>query len=201
MPVISVSVDNTVIASISTQGYDLVTVRAGGSATDAAFMTLDVAASKHLKVDEEGESIYHIFVSELTLQPGQQIKLAMLEHGENSHRGKTIKELFPDAETVPKDFDFSLTAEDSKRLHEKPRNREQYTFSIVSSSGVKVVGDTAPETYCLSFSALWNGWSPESTRVSLYSRTFDDLARQEVRSDHFQERISAGDFILFKASA
>jgi len=197
MPAISITVDHIVLATISTQNYDMITVRVNGGAVDDEFLVLEAAASKHPK---EGESTYHLFIPAFVLRPGQQVKVAMLENGENSHRGKTITEVFPDAESRSDDDVGPINTIVEKR-EDRPRRREKYAFSIESSSGVRVVGDTVPQMHIFALSAVWHAWTPDSTRVSMYSRTIDGLEQNTAKKTYFEEEMQVGDTIVFVATA
>jgi len=198
MPALSVSVDNAPIATVSTVGYDMVTVRASCNVVDEGFVDLEVAASNQA---DGSEPTYHTYVFGLALRPGQKVKIEMLESGANSHAGKTMDELFPDDEPLPADFDFTPTPEVFNELRKKPRLREKFSFRIESSSGAKFVGDAASGFYVFSLSVLWHAWSPDSTSVSLHSQTLDGLEQQAPLTSYFEERIHAGDSILFEPIA
>lgn len=197
MPAISITVDHIVLATISTQNYDMITVRVNGGAVDDEFLVLEAAASKHPK---EGESTYHLFIPAFVLRPGQQVKVAMLKNGENSHHGKTIDEVFPEAESTSDD-DVEPMNVIAEKLEDRPRRREKYAFSIESSSGARVVGDTVPQMHIFALSAVWHTWTPDSTRISLYSRTIDGLEQKTAANSYFEEKMQMGDAILFVATA
>ncbi len=195
MPALSVSVDGILLATVSTDEYNIVTVRASGDVVNTDFVGLEVAASCN---PENGDSIYHIYVSEYQLLPGQIVTVQMLESALTSHKGKTIDECYPDEEPIDKNFDFTLTADIYDELRQKPRLREKYSLRVESTNGSRFIGDTEPGIHGFSFSVLWDSWSPESSRVSLHSHTLKGLEAREPMINYFKDQIKPGDSILFE---
>lgn len=92
MPALSVTIDGVLIATVCTDGYDVLSVRAGGTRIDDHLANLDVAGGSY---PENGEQTYLTWVNELYLQPGQVVTVSFLESASTSHAGKTIEELYP----------------------------------------------------------------------------------------------------------
>lgn len=195
MPALSVSVDGILLATVSTGEYNIVTVRASGDVVNKNFVGLEVVASYNPEI---GDSIYHIYVSEYQLLPGQIVTIQMLESALTSHKGKTIDECYPDESPVEKNFDFTLTTDIYDELRKKPRLREKFTLRVESTNGSIFLGDTDPGIHGFSFYVLWDSWSPESSRVSLHSHTLKGLETREPMTNYFKGQIQPGDSILFE---
>jgi hypothetical protein len=196
MPALSVSIDGVMIATVCTDGYDVLNVRASGTCIDDHLSDLEVAGGSY---PENGDQTYLTWVNELHLQPGQVVIVSFLEHASSSHAGKTIEELFPD-ETPMTVTDFKPTTEMFKELRAKPRFRDKFSFRL-ASSGAVFVGQTASDEHGFGFSVLWNSHHHEHARVSLHSYTLDSLESRGPINNHFEEHINYGDSVRFELIA
>lgn len=197
MPALSVSIDGVAIATASADGYDVMSVRAGGTRIDDDLATLDLSGGSY---PEDRESSYLTWISDLTLRPGQVVTVSFLESAASSHEGKTIEELFPDEPPTPQ-TDLKPTNEIFNELRAKPKLREKYSFRLVSSSGTSFIGETKPDEHGFGFTVLWNSSYPQRARVSLHSYTLDDLEVRGPMNNYFEERIHYGDSVQFELVA
>lgn len=197
MPALSVSIDGKTIATVSTDGYDLLSVRAGGTRIDEDFADLEVAGGSH---PEGRESTYLIWVSALSLQPGQVVTVSLLESAPTSHAGKTIDELFPDKEPSAI-TDFKPTAEILADIRSRPKLRDKFSFRLRTSLGTTFVGETKPDEHGFGFTVNWNSFHPERARVSLHSYTLENLEHKGPMNNHVDERLYAGDSVRFELVA
>src|SRR5262245_38315307 len=171
MPALDVSLDGITIATVNTDGFDVMSVNVGGTLIDDDPASLHVSGGSY---PESGASLFLWWVPELVLRAGQNIGVSFLEYGATSHPGKTTEELFPN-EPPKTQTDFTPTAELFKQLRAKPKVRKSFSFRLVSSSGTSFVGTTAPDEHGFGFTVLWNSFHPERARVSLHSYTLDSL--------------------------
>jgi hypothetical protein len=197
MPALSVSIDGLQIATVCTDGYDVLNVRASGTCIDDHLADLDVSGGSY---PENGDQTHLTWVNELHLQPGQVVTISFLEHASSSHAGKTIEDLFPD-EMPTTVTDFKPTAEMYKELRATPKLHDKFSFRLASSSGASFVGETAPDAHVFGFSVLWNSHHPERARVSLHSYTLDSLESRGPMNNHFEERINYGGSVRFELIA
>lgn len=197
MPALSVSVDGTHIATVCTDGYNMLSVRISGTRIDENLAELEVTGGTF---PEDGESNYLTWVDALPVQHGHSVAISFLESAKSSHSGKTIEELFPD-EKPPQKGDFKPKSEIFNELRSMPTLREGFSFRLESSAGTKFVGKTTAKEHGFGFTVFWDAWHPECARVSLHSYTLDSLETRGPMSDHFKERIRYGEEIRFELVA
>jgi hypothetical protein len=197
MPAFSVSIDGAMLATVCTDGFDVLNVRASGTRIDDHLADLDISGGSY---PENGNHTHLIWVNDLQLHLGQVITVSFLDHASSSHTGKTIDELFPDEEPTT-DTDFKPTAEIFTELRKKPMLRDKFSFRLESSSGNTFAGETAPDAHGFGFSILWNSYHPERARVSLHSYTLDGLESRGPMSNHFEERLNFGSSVRFELIA
>lgn len=197
MPALSVSIDGNHIATVCTDGYDVLSVRISGTRIDENLAELEVAGGSF---PEDGESNYLTWVNALPVQLGQSVSISFFENATSSHPGKTIEELFPD-EKPPETSNFKPTSEIFNELRAMPILRDRFSFHLESSAGTKFVGQTTPEEHGFGFTVLWNAGHPERAQISLHSYTLDNLETRGPMNDHLKERIHYGEGIRFELVA
>lgn len=197
MPALNVSVDGVTIATVCTDGYDVLTVRASGTRVDSDMATLDVSGGSY---PEDGQSTDLTWICDLPLQPGQVVEVFFLETGLTSHRGKTIEELFP-GETPTEPTNFKPTAEMFAEIRNRLKLHDKFSFQLVSSIGTVFAGETTPDEHGFGFSVVWNSFHPERARVSLHSYTLDGLESHGSMKNHVEERMYYGDSVRFELVA
>jgi hypothetical protein len=197
MPSLTVSLDGAVLATVCCDGYDVVSVRVGGTRVEEEFAAVGMTAGCY---PDEGESTSLTWVNELELLPGQTVAVSLLKDGVTSHPGKTIDELFPDEEPTEV-VDFKITQEMLQELRAKPPRRVGWGFQLNSSSGTSYSGRTAPAEHGFGFSVLWNMHRPERASVSLHSYTIDSLEHRTPMHDHVREHLQLGQSVAIKVDA
>jgi hypothetical protein len=198
MPALRISIDGNEVATVCTDGYDVLNARVGGTRIDDELATLGVAGTSQ---PENGESIYRTWVNEIPMQTGQVVAVSFLESAPNSHGGKTIEELFPEEDLV-EEMDFTVTAEMFAELRAKPKLREKYSFRIKSSSGASFTGESKPDEHGFGFSVVWNSFHPERARISLHSYTLESLEIRNRPLEYlFEESVHAESTVTFELVA
>jgi len=197
MPALTVSVDGVTLATVSTDGYDVMSVRASGTRVDEDLATLDLSGGSY---PESGESTYLTWISEVPLQAGQVVTVTFLEEALTSHAGKTIEELFPD-EPPSTQTDFKPTADMFAELRAMPTLRDRFSFRLVSSSGTNFAGETPLDEHGFGFTVLWNSHNPERARASLHSYTLNNLEARSPMNNHVEEKLHYGDWVQFELVA
>lgn len=197
MPALTVSIDGVTLATVSTDGYDVMSVRAGGTRVDENLATLDLSGGSY---PESGDSTYLTWISDVPLQAGQVVTVAFLDAALTSRAGKTIEELFPD-EPPSAQTDFKPTADMFAELRAMPTLRDKFSFRLVSSSGTNFAGETTPDEHGFGFTVLWNSHHPERARASLHSYTLNNLESHGPMNDHVDEKLHYGDWVQFELVA
>jgi hypothetical protein len=191
MPAIRVLVDDVVLATVPTDGLDLVTVHVSGDVVGELGL-LHVAGGIY---PPDEASTYLIWVDGLSLQPGQTLSVQVLDAAVASHAGKTIAEMYPD-EPASTRTDFNLTADHLAKLRAMPRQRATISFAYASSSGQRIEGETSPLDHGFGFSLLWDWSRPDELRASLHAYSLESLGRADPpRKSYVCERIPVGGFV------
>ena len=197
MPALAVLVDDQLVARVRTDGLDVLTVNVSGTKVDEPFATLDVSGGSY---PENGPSTHLVWLSEVTLQPSQRVRVEFSEDGQTLHAGKTLEELFPESlgeRHGPMPGIAQLVDEVRKRV----RVREHYGFSVQSSGGASVSAEAAPNEHGFGVSVLWNWVRPERVSASLHTYTLEQLASEEASNYHFQERLQAASWVEVRVDA
>lgn len=194
IPALSVLINGVPIATVCTDGYDVLSARASGTHVDDELATLDISGGSY---PSGAESNHLIWVNEIPLRSGQLVTVLFLESAPSSHAGKTIEEAFPDEPPVTQ-TDFTLTPQLFAEVRARPMLRDGFSFRVRSSSGTTFVGKTAPDEHGFGFTVLWNSSSPERARVSLHSYTLDSLEVHGPMNYKFDERLQYGDSVRFE---
>lgn len=197
MPALSVSIDGVTLATVSTDGFDVMSVRASGTRIDDSLATLDLSGGSYPEI---GESTYLTWINDVPLEIGQVVTVTFLEAASSSHPGKTIEELFPD-EPPSTQTDFKPKAEMFAELRAMPVLRDRFFFQLDSSPGTTFTGETAPDAHGFSFTVLWNSSNPERARVSLHSYTLSDLEARGPTNNHAEEKLHYGGWVRFELVA
>ena len=182
MPALHILIDGNPIATVSTEGNEVLALSIHGSLVEEEFA--------HLDVDGGPQGKYLTWIPQLPLSAGQSVVVRFLEDGESSCPGKIIEELFPEEE-IDRDIDFKSTPEQFVELRAKQKVRERFSFSL--SSGDFSCSDVTRESdYGFGFTVLWNSFHPDRARFSLHSYTLDDLEHKAPMNYLAQERLNLG---------
>jgi hypothetical protein len=188
MSFLRVAVDGQPIASISTDGLEVVSVHVGGSRLDCEYADLNVSGGVY---PEDGESDHRIWVDQMRLIAGQVVDVALLERDKAVGDGRTIGELYPASESVPVPTPIDK-AEFFADLRRQPQLREGFTVRLTSSVGTTGMFSTASDDHGFGFSVLWNNMRPERVSVSLHAYSIDSMESGESGRDFVRERLPLG---------
>ena len=188
MPALQISVDGTLVATVNTDGLNVLTASVGGTKVDELFATLGVRGGSY---PDEGPSTHLIWVNEIPLKPGQAIAVSLLASASTSTEGKTIEELFPDEPSEPT-HDPREFAEILNELRAEPRLHDHFTFSFTTSQGMSYAGSAPLSAHGFGFSVIWNWLHPERVSASLHTYTLDDLQDRKALNYLASEFIAIG---------
>jgi len=194
MPALKVSIDGAPVATVCTDGFDILTVQVHGTLVDSELATLDISGGRYPAV---GESTHLIWANDTYLNHGQVVNVAFLENAPTSHAGKTIDELFPDEEPVTQ-TDFSLTDAMFAEIRARPKARDGFNFRLDMAHGLSVIGETRPADHGFGFSVLWAHTRTEEARVSLHSYSLEELEQRAPGNYYAKERMQFSDSIQFE---
>lgn len=174
MPFLNVTVDGAAVATVDTDGRDIVSVMVGGSRDDEDFADLSVTGGVY---DQSGTTEHRIWVDQMHLTAGQVIGVEFLTDATPRGEGKTIEELYPDPPEFhpPSPLDRAELVAEIRAL---PLVRDGFTLRFMGSDGMSVTHTTVAEEHGFGFSVLWNRQRPDRVSISLHCYTIDSVAAE-----------------------
>lgn len=197
MPAFLVSVDGITLASVSADGYDVISLHVGGTRVDADPACLNLSGSRF---PGAGDSTYLTWISQVSLREGQVLRVSFAETAVTSHAGKTIDELFPDEPTSTQP-NFKAPGEIIAELRATPLRRQDLSFRVLCSAGSSFEGTTATDEHGFGFTVLWDSERPDRARTSLHSYTLTDLETRGPLNYHIEAPLHYGDWVEFELVA
>ena len=187
MPGLAVTVNGREVATVSTEGYNLLGVRVAGDLISEEFANLDVSGGLY----GEGDKSQHLtWVNLVPLEPGDEVAVAFLGEATTSHPGKTLDELFPEDERPMGPWEpLEKMFED---LAERPRLRDRFEFVITPPDSEPIRATTMPGDHSFGFSVSWAWTSPDRARVSLSSTSLEQIQRRVNGTYHAQFKLQIG---------
>ena len=172
MPFLNVTLDGTTVATVDTNGRDIVTVRVGGSRDDDDFADLSVSGGVYAR---EGITEHIIWLDQLLLAVGQTVGVALLAEATPYGDGKTLEELYPNSSSfeAPTSLEREHLAAEIRQL---PLVREGFTMRLVTPDGSSTTHTTEPGDHGFGFNVLWNNMNPERASMSLNCYSIDTVA-------------------------
>lgn len=196
MPAISVLLDGVLLATVNTDGHDVVSVHVHGTRIDDESAAVEMSAGTY---PEHGESSHLIWVSGREVRPGQEVEVRFQPSGDTSHRGKTIDELFPeDTDPEPAEDFFSPDAAMFEQLRARPSRRAGWALRLRSSAGMAFEGRTDTSDHGFGFGLTWNSSRPERAHLSLHAYSLDDLGRRAPMRDWVREHVRAPYVVMLR---
>lgn len=194
MPAFQILVDDALIATVSTEGQDLLSVSVSGSRIDEAFACLDCLGGTH---SGEGEASPRYWSGRMAIRPGQRIEMRFLGAGETDLRAAMVLEPLPAA---PADAAFDAAAAFDE-LRAMPLKRDGFRLEFQSSSGAAFAGRTRAEDHAFSCRLAWSSHRPDRARVSLHTFTLDELEHREPLRDKVREQLQPGASLTLRIDA
>ncbi|MEP7156817.1 MAG: hypothetical protein ABI905_13650 [Betaproteobacteria bacterium] len=192
MPALRVSLDGTILVTISTSDFDVVHAGVSGSRMRGDPAELEIHAARF---GENRETYVLAWATEVAVLPGQTVSIAMLAQADTSPAGKTIEELYreplPGAST-PKSMEQMLA-----ELAMQPLQHEGFAFRLDTGKGDAVAGKTSPDELGFSLGVTWVPEQPERARISLHTYTLQNLHGKKPMNYHRVEKMQCGDEIRF----
>ena len=188
MPALRLHLDDKHLATVSTTGLDVLSIRVSGARTDEEFVSVDFSGGSY---PDGGPATHLIWVDPLPIKPGQIITAEFIAEAQNSHRGLTLEELYPE-ESAFTDTDFTFKPAMLEALRKQPFTRAGYDLRIETSSGASHAGKTPSQDHGFACSLVWNSFHPERIGVSLHSYSIDDLESKGPLRHMLDERLTVG---------
>jgi hypothetical protein len=187
MPGLAVTLNGKELATVSTEGCNLLSVRVAGDLISEEFASLDVSGGLY------GEGIKEptlTWVNLIPLNPGDEVEVTFLQEAMTSHPGKTLDELYPEEERPMGPWEPLEKMFDD--LAKEPRVRERFGFVITPPDGEPIRTATMPNDHSFGFSVSWAWNHPERARVSLSSASLEDISKRVGGTDHAEFKLQIG---------
>lgn len=196
MPAFAFSIDAQPVATVSCEGRDVIHLSVHGDMTAAKFALAEIAGGTY---QSDSDQNHLIWLNEFEVDPRALVEIEFLEFAEDSHRGQTIEELYPDETPIERNEE---SVEDVvKELKQKSRLRERYRFHLSATNHSPIASETRTGDYSFSFSVLWNWKHPRRARVALLSHSVDDIVQRTGGIRHAEFRIQPLEKVRFRVDA
>ena len=195
-PGLAISLNGSELVTISSAGFNILSVRVSGDRISQEFANLDVSGGMY---GEEEDQNHLIWEPDRVISAGDEITVTLLENATTSRPGKTIEELYP--EDKEPHGPWQPIEQVFQDLAQRPIVRERFTFTIELPSSQSIRAETLPNDHSFGFSVTWVWLHPERARVSLSSNTLEGIAKREEGSTHAEFRLQYGQRVQFRVDS
>jgi hypothetical protein len=192
MPAITVHVDDVNCATIDLSVMDVVSVSVWGALNREELVTVDANGGSY----RDGERRFLIWLPDQSVNPGQTVRVQLQETCDGADQGRTIQELYPDAEPAP-ETDFTITEARAAEIRSRPQLHESFAVHAVTSSGESCTASSDERNDCFSMHVVWDYTRPDKARVSVGTHCLDDVIGRTGGTDHLSTTLSFGDCVSF----
>jgi hypothetical protein len=197
MSALAVALNDESLATVSSDGLNLVDVRISGDRIGPELGILRVTGGAH---EDGAAKQYLTWEAERELVAGDIVSVAFLEQAPSSRPGKTFEELYPDEPNNP-DGPWRPPQDMLRELAQQPKHHEQLLFRLRTPDGKSIDGRTLPEEHGFAFWVGWNWLHPNRARVSVHTYTLASLEKRSGGRDHARIDLSFGQAVSFRVGA
>jgi hypothetical protein len=190
-PGLIVRVNNEVVAAVSSENFNILSVRIHGDVLSSEVATLDVTGGYY---GDPGETKHLIWVDNRELSELDEVEIQFEGITASSHAGKTIEEISPEAVEPASDGPLDIV-ELASSLQEEPHLRNGYDLHVrVSDADPQVFSMRDPD-YSFFVSIMWVWQSIDSAKLSVSRTTLQNIAEQKSGADYLRQRLMDGQSI------
>lgn len=192
MPAICVDLNGKRLATVNTDGFDVMAVHVNSATDQEVVASLDFSGYSQ----EAKES--RIWINAVPLDAGDEVTVSMEAPAASTDKGNTIAELYPDAEPADTYAFPKMTDEWFNEIASRRQYHGGFMFRLRSSVGTDYSGSThAPESG-FGFHVLWDFTRQDRARVGLSSNSLEDLKHRRKWRDHVREELATGGFVSLR---
>jgi hypothetical protein len=173
MPFLRVIVNRSLLASIDTDGKDMVSVLVSGLLVKECAGDLSVSGGTYGTDDETG----HLTWVDQPIEVGQTVRVELLETSVEFGKGRTIKEIYPDyqpgADPVPS------RAEAISQLEATPRRRDRFELRLSDQDNQIGTLSSEPEEVGFGLSVIWASNKNDEARVSAHAYSVESMRNNQ----------------------
>ena len=193
-PGLIVRVNKKVIASVCAANLNIISVRIGGDVISNEVATLDVTGGYY---GDPEETRHLLWVTDHEVLEHDEVEIEFVQFSENSHVGKTIEEVFPDAidQTKEQLQDINDLAE---FLHQQPSVRKGFDVCVRVGDAEEQVFEVREPNYLFSISAMWDWKSLDSAKFWVSSSTIQSIVTKQSGTSYLRQRMSSGQLVRIR---
>ena len=192
MAAISVATNSIILATISTEAKNIVSVHIHGDTIGPELAHINATGGNY---EGASNSDHRIFIADYEITESHRIEISFSEGVLDFPLGKTIDDFYSDDE--PEFGPWQPESEIWEFLRHKPKVRDGFKLELVKPNGEIVSVQTAPGSYSFGLSVGWNWKRPDTARISLTSASIDAIENRRGSTDHASFRIKLGQSICF----
>jgi len=184
-PGLVVRVNNEVVAAVSSENFNILSVRIHGDVLSPEIAVLDVTGGYYGGPEE---TKHLIWVNDHELSELDEVEIQFQDIPASSHVGKTIKEIYPQEEASVDEHPLEI-AELAGALREEPRLRNGFDLHVrVSDTDPQVFSVRDPD-HSFFVSIMWDWKSIDSAKFSVSSTTIQNIAEQKSGTNYLRRRL------------
>lgn len=186
MPSICVDLNGKRLATVNSDGFDVLAVHVDGATAQEVLASLDFSG-----YSREAEQS-RIWINALPLNAGDEVTVSMDAPAEAPDKGTTIAQLYPDAEPA-ETYEFpKMTDEWFNEIASRRQYHAGFMFRLQSSLGTDYSGSTHKPESGFRFHVLWDFTRQNRARVALSSNSLENIRHRQKGRDHVREELATG---------
>ena len=190
-PGLVVRVNKVVVAAVSSEDLNILSVRIHGDVLAPEIAAIDVTGGYY---GDPEETRHLLWVTEHEISELDEVEIQFQDVPASSHAGKTIEEAFPE-ESAPADGQPLDIEELAEYLRGQPRLRDGFDLHVRVSDVEPQVFRIRDPDYSFFVSTMWNWQSMDSAKLSVSSNSIQNIAEQKSGTSHLRRRLGCGQSI------
>lgn len=188
-----VKINGKELAAISNEGLNILTVQLHGDVIGSELAVIEIFGG-HYEGDKADNHL--IWVSDYEITSDDEVEIAFSESITTSYPGKTIEELYPEAEKIM--GPWQPMGELFQDLAKKPKLRQRFFFELIPPSGEAIYSSTSLEDYSFNLIIMWKWLHPDEAKVTLTSNSLEGIEKRTDGNKHAKMPLQFGEMIKLR---
>lgn len=184
-PGLVVRVNNEVVAAVSSENFNILSIRIHGDVLSPEIAVLDVTGGYYGGPEE---TKHLIWVNDKELSELDEVEIQFQDIPASSHAGKTIKEIYPEDDASADKHPLDI-AELAGFLRGQPRLRNGFDLHVRVSDADPQIFSVRDPDHSFFISAMWDWKSIDSAKLSVSSTTIQNIAEQKSGANYLRRRL------------
>ena len=193
-PGLVVRINHEVVAAVSSAERNILTIRIHGDVLSPEVASLNVAGGYY---GDPGETRHLIWVDDRALLASEEIEIQFQDLAEDSHAGKTIDDLYPEA-SAPMDGDPPDMAELAEQLQDLPRSWDGFDLHVRVAEAEPQVFRVDEPNHSFGVYVMWDWKSQDVARLTISSTSLEEMAERKAGTRHLRERMGPGQSVRLR---